>query len=388
MTHRLGAVALSLALLVLAWRLRAAGLGRLAGLLLLALAVQISLGVSNVVLHLPLAVAVAHNAGGATLLLVLVLINYRLRERALLANLRSWAIREQSSLLQPSSLSANKKEKLHGNCAASPLRICQLARLPGADQAQGGAADADHLAGRHVSRHPRRGALDGAAVRQPRHWPVRRRGGGGQPCGRPAYRLDHGAYSQTPGDHRPRLGAGGAGLRPAPGGSRHGVAAGLHQRAGRLADPGLAARLRGALYRLSQARHAAEYRHRRSGRRRAAAARLGGGDRAYQRRAAVAGADHLRLDAAALLGPGHSPQGRVCQGRHPHAAGHPRRALHQGAYPAVHRRDAGGDPAALCHPHERAALSGGGAGTRRAVFMRPVDTWARSIQHLPARSKA
>ena len=79
MTHRLGAVALSLVLLALAWRLRVAGLGRLAGLLLLALAVQVSLGVSNVLLHLPLAVAVAHNAGGAALLLVLVLINYRLR---------------------------------------------------------------------------------------------------------------------------------------------------------------------------------------------------------------------------------------------------------------------------------------------------------------------
>ena len=82
MTHRLGAVVLSLAVLLLAWRLRGAGLGRLAGLLLLALAVQVSLGVSNVLLHLPLAVAVAHNAGGAALLLTLVLINYRLRPLA------------------------------------------------------------------------------------------------------------------------------------------------------------------------------------------------------------------------------------------------------------------------------------------------------------------
>ena len=82
MTHRLGAVALSLVLLLLAWRLRTAGLGRLAGLLLLALAVQVSLGLSNVLLHLPLAVAVAHNGGGAALLLVLVLINYRLRTPA------------------------------------------------------------------------------------------------------------------------------------------------------------------------------------------------------------------------------------------------------------------------------------------------------------------
>lgn len=80
MTHRLGALLLSLVLLLLAWRLRAAGLGRYAALLLLlALGLQVSLGVSNVLLHLPLAVAVAHNGGGAALLLVLVLINYRLR---------------------------------------------------------------------------------------------------------------------------------------------------------------------------------------------------------------------------------------------------------------------------------------------------------------------
>ena len=88
MTHRLGALVLSLVLLLLAWRLRAAGIARLAGLLLLALAVQVSLGVSNVLLHLPLAVAVAHNAGGAALLLVLVLINYRLRAHPLAAHSR------------------------------------------------------------------------------------------------------------------------------------------------------------------------------------------------------------------------------------------------------------------------------------------------------------
>ena len=88
MTHRLGALVLSLVLLLLAWRLRAAGLARLSGLLLLALAVQVSLGVSNVLLHLPLAVAVAHNAGGAALLLVLVLINYRLRAHPLVAHSR------------------------------------------------------------------------------------------------------------------------------------------------------------------------------------------------------------------------------------------------------------------------------------------------------------
>ncbi|PPV40943.1 COX15/CtaA family protein [Ectopseudomonas oleovorans] len=78
MSHRIGALLVTLALLVLAWRLHVAGLSRLAGLLLLALAVQVGLGISNVIFHLPLLVAVAHNAGGAALLLVMVLINYRL----------------------------------------------------------------------------------------------------------------------------------------------------------------------------------------------------------------------------------------------------------------------------------------------------------------------
>lgn len=86
MSHRLGALLVSLVLLLLAWRLRAAGQGKLGGLLLLALAAQVSLGISNVLLHLPLAVAVAHNGGGAALLLALVLINYRLRSVALAAS--------------------------------------------------------------------------------------------------------------------------------------------------------------------------------------------------------------------------------------------------------------------------------------------------------------
>ena len=79
MSHRIGALLVTLVLLVLAWRLWAARQRRLAAVLLLALATQVSLGISNVLLHLPLTVAVAHNGGGAALLLVLVLINYRLR---------------------------------------------------------------------------------------------------------------------------------------------------------------------------------------------------------------------------------------------------------------------------------------------------------------------
>lgn len=82
-THRLGALLVTGALLMLAWQLKGVGLPRLAALVLLALAAQISLGISNVLLHLPLAVAVAHNAGGAGLLLTLVLVNYRTRTVAL-----------------------------------------------------------------------------------------------------------------------------------------------------------------------------------------------------------------------------------------------------------------------------------------------------------------
>lgn len=80
--HRLGALLVSLGVLLLAWRLRAAALRGLSALLLLMLGVQVSLGIANVLLHLPLSVAVAHNAGAAALLLVLVLIHYRLRRPA------------------------------------------------------------------------------------------------------------------------------------------------------------------------------------------------------------------------------------------------------------------------------------------------------------------
>ncbi|MBT8767388.1 COX15/CtaA family protein [Metapseudomonas boanensis] len=83
MTHRLGALVVTLALLGLAWQLYRAGLNRLAGLLLATLLLQVSLGVSNVLFHLPLPVAVAHNGGGALLLLVLVSVNYRVRSPVL-----------------------------------------------------------------------------------------------------------------------------------------------------------------------------------------------------------------------------------------------------------------------------------------------------------------
>jgi len=79
LTHRIGALLVTLSLLALAWQLNRAGLKGLAGLLVLALGVQVSLGISNVLFHLPLGVAVAHNAGGAALMLTMTLINYRVR---------------------------------------------------------------------------------------------------------------------------------------------------------------------------------------------------------------------------------------------------------------------------------------------------------------------
>ncbi|MCU1718576.1 COX15/CtaA family protein [Pseudomonas sp. 5P_3.1_Bac2] len=97
-SHRLGAGVLSSVLLLLAWRLKRSGQGRLALLLVLALALQVSLGISNVLLHLPLLVAVAHNLGGAGLLLTLLLVNYRVHTapRALPA-----AVQAHSSLASP-----------------------------------------------------------------------------------------------------------------------------------------------------------------------------------------------------------------------------------------------------------------------------------------------
>ncbi|WP_404439210.1 heme A synthase [Stutzerimonas chloritidismutans] len=77
-THRIGAMLVTLVLLTLGWQLWRNGLTGLAALLLAALALQLGLGISNVLLNLPLAVAVAHNGGGALLLLMTVLINYRL----------------------------------------------------------------------------------------------------------------------------------------------------------------------------------------------------------------------------------------------------------------------------------------------------------------------
>ena len=107
LTHRIGALLVTVVLLGLAWQLKAVGMTRLAGLLLIALAAQITLGISNVLFHLPLPVAVAHNAGGAALLLTLVLVNYHARTSLLRVNqpvLARWRLSAHKPAVAPIAL--------------------------------------------------------------------------------------------------------------------------------------------------------------------------------------------------------------------------------------------------------------------------------------------
>lgn len=84
MTHRMGAVVVSIAVLALAvllWNSRLMPLRFLAGILTLVLLLQFCLGITNILAMLPLGIAVAHNAGGALLLLTLVTVSYRLHSQ-------------------------------------------------------------------------------------------------------------------------------------------------------------------------------------------------------------------------------------------------------------------------------------------------------------------
>lgn len=83
-SHRVGALVVSVTTLALAWQMwqtRVQPLRRLAMFLLAVLLLQFSLGVTNILAMLPLGVAVAHNIGGALLLLTLVTVNYQIRSR-------------------------------------------------------------------------------------------------------------------------------------------------------------------------------------------------------------------------------------------------------------------------------------------------------------------
>jgi cytochrome c oxidase assembly protein subunit 15 len=80
-THRLGAVAAFVLIVLLGWRIARDPATRADGLMVLALVLlQVSLGVSIVVFGVPLAVAVAHNGGAALLLLAVVNANQRIRQ--------------------------------------------------------------------------------------------------------------------------------------------------------------------------------------------------------------------------------------------------------------------------------------------------------------------
>jgi cytochrome c oxidase assembly protein subunit 15 len=77
--HRVGALVVSAALLVLAgwlWRQGVAWRGH-AQVILALLAVQVAIGLSLVLLQLPLSLAAAHNAGAALLLLAVIKLNHR-----------------------------------------------------------------------------------------------------------------------------------------------------------------------------------------------------------------------------------------------------------------------------------------------------------------------
>lgn len=80
LTHRLGALVLTLILGGLMWRLwRSEGLRTWAGGLAVLLTAQLTIGITTVLFGLPLWLATAHNAGAAALVIFLAALNSRLR---------------------------------------------------------------------------------------------------------------------------------------------------------------------------------------------------------------------------------------------------------------------------------------------------------------------
>ena len=80
LSHRLGAVVVTVTLLLLSirlWQIKAGSIHDWVLLLICVLLLQLTLGLSNILLVLPLSVAVAHNAVGAMLLLVVISLVYR-----------------------------------------------------------------------------------------------------------------------------------------------------------------------------------------------------------------------------------------------------------------------------------------------------------------------
>ncbi|WP_299583769.1 COX15/CtaA family protein [uncultured Microbulbifer sp.] len=78
LTHRFGAVLVTILMLILVFYTWRAGARRWALLLSSLLLLQVGLGIANVVMFLPLPIAVAHNAGAALLLLGIITFCYRI----------------------------------------------------------------------------------------------------------------------------------------------------------------------------------------------------------------------------------------------------------------------------------------------------------------------
>lgn len=88
MLHRVGALAVALAVATLAWALQRRGRGRAARVLAGLLLWQIGSGVSNVVLDWPLAAALAHTAGAAALVATLAALSVVKPQRQMQASAR------------------------------------------------------------------------------------------------------------------------------------------------------------------------------------------------------------------------------------------------------------------------------------------------------------
>ena len=139
------------------------------------------------------------------------------------------------------------------------------------------------------------------------HLAACRRGVRRQLADRATHRREDGAHTDaTIAAWRPDSGAG-AGVFRRHRRRRHVGAAHAGQSADDVAHLRDVRRLCGRLHRAAQAVHAAEHRHRRHERRNASGARLGGGDQQCAAGSVAARADHLRVDAAALLGAGAVP---------------------------------------------------------------------------------
>jgi cytochrome c oxidase assembly protein subunit 15 len=124
LTHRIGALLVTLWLLSLAWQLYGAGLRSTAAWVAGVLAAQIGLGVSNVLFHLPLTIAVAHSAGAMVLMLSMVVVNYRLWRGAFALEPGLYAHRPIWRRIRFTPLSFASRPR--SDKSAAPLKVSSL----------------------------------------------------------------------------------------------------------------------------------------------------------------------------------------------------------------------------------------------------------------------